>query len=192
MIPDRIEAGTFPHRGRLFRKLAEGGGDEPAAPDEPAGHPSRHGRRHRSRRRRHLDPSGRAPSSGRHHHRPVSRLSDRPPGPDHHPSDSSGRRIPGPRDHLQRPIQACPRTEPARGRDRSPRRFRPDPGQNGATGAILTTTDLRASAALVLGDSIAGGRTTIRNAYQLFRGYENMPQKLQKLGAAVTIEEEAE
>ena len=40
--------------------------------------------------------------------------------------------FPGPRNHFQRPIQACLRTEPARGRNRSPRRFRPDPGQNGA------------------------------------------------------------
>ena len=65
-------------------------------------------------------------------------------------------------------------------------------GKTELTGGILTTTDLRASAALVLGGLIAGGRTIIRNSYQLFRGYENMPQKLQKLGAAVTIEEEAE
>ena len=65
-------------------------------------------------------------------------------------------------------------------------------GKTELTGAILTTTDLRASAALVLGGLIANGRTIIRNSYQLFRGYENMPQKLQKLGAAVTIEEEAE
>ncbi len=54
-------------------------------------------------------------------------------------------------------------------------------------GAVLKTTDLRASAALVLGGLIAEGETTIQNSYQLFRGYENMPDKLQKLGAAITI-----
>ncbi|MFH2107670.1 MAG: UDP-N-acetylglucosamine 1-carboxyvinyltransferase [Chrysiogenia bacterium] len=54
-------------------------------------------------------------------------------------------------------------------------------------GAVLKTTDLRASAALVLGGLIAEGETNIQNSYQLFRGYENMPDKLQKLGAAITI-----
>lgn len=54
-------------------------------------------------------------------------------------------------------------------------------------GAVLKTTDLRASAALVLGGLIAEGETVIQNSYQLFRGYENMPGKLQKLGADIKI-----
>jgi UDP-N-acetylglucosamine 1-carboxyvinyltransferase len=54
-------------------------------------------------------------------------------------------------------------------------------------GAVIKTTDLRASAALVLGGLAAAGETRIQNSYQLFRGYENMPGKLQKLGAAITI-----
>ena len=54
-------------------------------------------------------------------------------------------------------------------------------------GAVIKTTDLRASAALVLGGLAAAGETTIENSYQLFRGYEDMPEKLQKLGAAITI-----
>lgn len=54
-------------------------------------------------------------------------------------------------------------------------------------GAVLKTTDLRASAALVLGGLAAEGETIIENSYQLFRGYENMPGKLQKLGAAIRI-----
>lgn len=60
-------------------------------------------------------------------------------------------------------------------------------GPSALRGAELTTTDLRASAALVLGGLIAEGETVIRNSYQLFRGYEDMPAKLQKLGAAITI-----
>jgi UDP-N-acetylglucosamine 1-carboxyvinyltransferase len=60
-------------------------------------------------------------------------------------------------------------------------------GQTRLRGASLKTTDLRASAALVLGGLIAEGETVIRNSYQLFRGYENMPDKLQKLGAAIKI-----
>jgi UDP-N-acetylglucosamine 1-carboxyvinyltransferase len=54
-------------------------------------------------------------------------------------------------------------------------------------GAVITTTDLRASAALVLGGLLAEGETVIQNSYQLFRGYENMPQKLQNLGADIKI-----
>ena len=54
-------------------------------------------------------------------------------------------------------------------------------------GAVLKTTDLRASAALVLGGLAAAGETRIENSYQLFRGYEDMPGKLQKLGADITM-----
>jgi len=52
-------------------------------------------------------------------------------------------------------------------------------------GATLKSTDLRASAALVLAGIIAEGKTTILNAMQLFRGYERMPQKLNRLGASI-------
>jgi len=54
-------------------------------------------------------------------------------------------------------------------------------------GAVIKTTDLRASAALVLGGLLAEGETIIENAYQLFRGYEAMPLKLQNLGADIKI-----
>ncbi len=60
-------------------------------------------------------------------------------------------------------------------------------GPSALRGAVLKTTDLRASAALVLGGLIAEGETVIQNCYQLFRGYEDMPAKLQKLGAAIKI-----
>jgi UDP-N-acetylglucosamine 1-carboxyvinyltransferase len=60
-------------------------------------------------------------------------------------------------------------------------------GRTRLHGSVLKTTDLRASAALVLGGLAAEGETLIENSYQLFRGYENMPEKLQKLGAAITI-----
>jgi UDP-N-acetylglucosamine 1-carboxyvinyltransferase len=54
-------------------------------------------------------------------------------------------------------------------------------------GAVIKTTDLRASAALVLGGLQATGETVIENSYQLFRGYEAMPLKLQNLGADIKI-----
>jgi UDP-N-acetylglucosamine 1-carboxyvinyltransferase len=58
-------------------------------------------------------------------------------------------------------------------------------GKTPLTGKIIRATDLRASAALVLGGLIAEGETVVENAYQLFRGYENLPGKLQRLGADV-------
>ncbi len=59
-------------------------------------------------------------------------------------------------------------------------------GISGLKGAYLNATDLRASASLVLGALIAEGETYIDNAYQLFRGYEDMPGKLNKIGADIS------
>jgi UDP-N-acetylglucosamine 1-carboxyvinyltransferase len=60
-------------------------------------------------------------------------------------------------------------------------------GKTNLTGREITATDLRASAALVLGGLIAEGETVVNNSYQLLRGYEDMPRKLQELGADVTL-----
>lgn len=60
-------------------------------------------------------------------------------------------------------------------------------GKTNLTGTDIIATDLRASAALVLGGLIAEGETIVANSYQLLRGYENMPQKLQELGAEVKL-----
>jgi len=57
-------------------------------------------------------------------------------------------------------------------------------------GASLRATDLRASAALVLGGLIASGETVVGNAGQLFRGYENLPEKLAALGAQIRVDGE--
>ena len=60
-------------------------------------------------------------------------------------------------------------------------------GRTPLTGCAINATDLRASAALVLGGLIAEGETHIGNASQLFRSYENMPQKLRQLGAEIEV-----
>jgi UDP-N-acetylglucosamine 1-carboxyvinyltransferase len=44
-------------------------------------------------------------------------------------------------------------------------------------------TDLRASASLVIAGLSASGTTEISRIYHLERGYENMVEKLQGLGA---------
>ncbi|MDQ1350902.1 MAG: UDP-N-acetylglucosamine 1-carboxyvinyltransferase [Acidobacteriota bacterium] len=63
-------------------------------------------------------------------------------------------------------------------------------GKTPLNGRTIRATDLRASAALVLAGLIADGQTVVENAYQLLRGYENMPQKLRQLGADITLIDE--
>lgn len=48
-------------------------------------------------------------------------------------------------------------------------------------GATVTALDLRAGIALLLAGLTAEGQTTIKNAWQIQRGYENLEEKLSKL-----------
>lgn len=52
-------------------------------------------------------------------------------------------------------------------------------------GARVKATDLRAGAALVLAALAARGETIIEDAIHIFRGYENIKEKLTRLGARV-------
>jgi UDP-N-acetylglucosamine 1-carboxyvinyltransferase len=63
-------------------------------------------------------------------------------------------------------------------------------GNKKLIGADVMATDLRASSALVLAGIIANGQTTIHRVYHLFRGYENLTEKLKKIGVNVMLEEE--
>ena len=56
------------------------------------------------------------------------------------------------------------------------------------SGAVVMATDLRASASLILGGLVAKGETIIRRIYHLDRGYEQIEQKLSKLGAKIIRE----
>jgi UDP-N-acetylglucosamine 1-carboxyvinyltransferase len=56
-------------------------------------------------------------------------------------------------------------------------------GVSHLSGTTVAATDLRASAALVLAGLAAEGMTTIQELHHLDRGYENLTEKLQKLGA---------
>ena len=51
--------------------------------------------------------------------------------------------------------------------------------------APIMCTDLRASAALVIAALCAEGETHIQRVYHLDRGYENLDQKLKKLGVNI-------
>ncbi|MDD5505170.1 MAG: UDP-N-acetylglucosamine 1-carboxyvinyltransferase [Candidatus Omnitrophica bacterium] len=63
-------------------------------------------------------------------------------------------------------------------------------GIKGLSGAPVMASDLRASACLVLAGLAARGKTSVSRIYHLERGYENMEQKLIKLGAKVWREKE--
>ena len=55
-------------------------------------------------------------------------------------------------------------------------------------GAKVMSTDLRASASLILAALAAEGRTEVLRVYHLDRGYESIEKKLQALGASITRE----
>ena len=56
-------------------------------------------------------------------------------------------------------------------------------------GTTVKSTDLRGGAAMVIAGLIARGITRIENIEYILRGYENLDQKLIKLGAKIRIEE---
>lgn len=63
---------------------------------------------------------------------------------------------------------------------------------NGATelvGQEVVATDLRAGAAMVIGGLIATGKTIINDIEHILRGYENIVEKLTKVGATIEIVE---
>ena len=52
-------------------------------------------------------------------------------------------------------------------------------------GAKVVATDLRGGAALVIEALVAKGITEVENIHYILRGYENIDQKLKKLGAKI-------
>jgi UDP-N-acetylglucosamine 1-carboxyvinyltransferase len=58
------------------------------------------------------------------------------------------------------------------------------------SGAPVMASDLRASACLLLAGLTARGKTTVSRIYHLERGYENIEEKMIKLGAKMWREKE--
>ena len=58
-------------------------------------------------------------------------------------------------------------------------------GNTKFTGAELMSSDLRASAALVLAALVSKGKSIINRIYHLDRGYENIEKKLKKIGVKI-------
>jgi UDP-N-acetylglucosamine 1-carboxyvinyltransferase len=65
-------------------------------------------------------------------------------------------------------------------------------GNGGLKGAKVMSTDLRASASLILAGLIARGTTEVLRVYHIDRGYETIEKKLQQLGAHITREQTEE
>jgi UDP-N-acetylglucosamine 1-carboxyvinyltransferase len=63
-------------------------------------------------------------------------------------------------------------------------------GVAGLSGAHVTASDLRASAALVLAGLVAEGETQVHRVYHIDRGYERIEERLAGLGAAIRREAE--
>ena len=58
-------------------------------------------------------------------------------------------------------------------------------GNTKFVGAELMSSDLRASVALVLAALVANGRSIVGRVYHLERGYENIVNKLKKIGVKI-------
>ncbi len=63
-------------------------------------------------------------------------------------------------------------------------------GQPGLNGAHVMSTDIRASAALIIGGLLAAGKTEVSRVYHLDRGYERIEKKLSAIGAEITRQQE--
>jgi UDP-N-acetylglucosamine 1-carboxyvinyltransferase len=61
-------------------------------------------------------------------------------------------------------------------------------GPSRLSGAELTSPDVRAGMAMVIAALCADGKSTIRNIYQIERGYENLVTRLSGLGALIKLE----
>ena len=61
-------------------------------------------------------------------------------------------------------------------------------GETFLRGKVVSSADLRGGAALVLAGLYAKGTTIVENAEYILRGYENLEEKLKKLGAKIKIE----
>jgi len=63
-------------------------------------------------------------------------------------------------------------------------------GRKKLKGAPVMSTDIRASASLILAGLAAQDRTDISRIYHIDRGYERIEEKLRKLGADILRESE--
>ena len=58
-------------------------------------------------------------------------------------------------------------------------------GPSRLVGSELFSPDVRAGMAMLIAAMCAQGKSTIQNVYQIERGYENLTERLQSLGARI-------
>ena len=63
-------------------------------------------------------------------------------------------------------------------------------GVDHLSGAPVMSTDLRASACLILAGLVAKGRTDVSRIYHIDRGYERIEEKFKRLGAEIWRDQE--
>ncbi len=63
-------------------------------------------------------------------------------------------------------------------------------GKSHLSGAHVMSTDLRASASLILAGLVAHGRTDVSRVYHIDRGYEQIEKKMKRLGAEIWRDQE--
>ena len=186
MIPDRIEAGTLPRRGRHHRRRRRGHRHRPGAHRLDPRQVRDRGVLRRARRafgpRRALPERPEALSVTT---RPVSRIPDRHAGPIHGLL-SVGNGVSTLVDTIYRDRFTHVAELQRLGAD-----IRVDGnralvhGVPSLSGAPVMATDLRASAALILAGLVAEGETRVSRVYHLDRGYERLEEKLSTLGADI-------
>ena len=59
-------------------------------------------------------------------------------------------------------------------------------GVDSLYGASVIATDIRAGGALLIAGLVAQGKTTITGLHHLRRGYQNIEEKLRRMGARIT------
>jgi len=62
-------------------------------------------------------------------------------------------------------------------------------GKTNLIGTEVKATDLRAGACMVIAGLLATGKTTINDIEHVLRGYENIIEKIQNVGAKIEYEE---
>ena len=62
-------------------------------------------------------------------------------------------------------------------------------GKKNIHGAVVNSTDLRGGAALVIAGLMATGKTTVNNISYIQRGYDNLADKLNSIGAKIIVNE---
>ena len=137
----------------------------------------RRGRGHRDQPGHPRRPQRGGHRAGRHHHRAVPRVPDRPAGAVHGADERPTAHRASPRRSSRTASCTCRSSRGSAPASSSTARPR-DRGRRPARGAPVMATDLRASVSLVIAALAAEGETMVNRVYHLDRGFERLEDKL--------------